>query len=68
MTGAVVLVIGVEYEQVVRFVLHEAGRVVDEYLSGARALRAALSRRAIRTGTGWLAPSGMYCSPGGSGP
>jgi ribosomal protein S18 acetylase RimI-like enzyme len=32
-TGAVVLAIGVEHEQVVRFVLHEAGRVVDEYLS-----------------------------------
>lgn len=31
--GAVVLAIGVEHEQVVRFVLHEAGRVVDEYLS-----------------------------------
>ena len=32
-TGAVVTAIGVEHEQVVRFVLHEAGRVVDEYLS-----------------------------------
>ena len=32
-TGAVVIAIGVEHEQVVRFVLHEAGRVVDEYLS-----------------------------------
>jgi ribosomal protein S18 acetylase RimI-like enzyme len=32
-TGAVVLAIGVEHEEVVRFVLHEAGRVVDEYLS-----------------------------------
>lgn len=32
-TGAVVLSIGVEHEQVVRFVLLEAGRVVDEYLS-----------------------------------
>jgi ribosomal protein S18 acetylase RimI-like enzyme len=31
--GAVVLAIGVEHEQVVRFVLHENGRVVDEYLS-----------------------------------
>lgn len=31
--GAVVLAIGVEHEQVVRFVLLEAGRVVDEYLS-----------------------------------
>lgn len=31
--GAVVLAIGVEREQVVRFVLLEAGRVVDEYLS-----------------------------------
>jgi ribosomal protein S18 acetylase RimI-like enzyme len=31
--GAVVIAIGVEHEQVVRFVLHEAGRVVDEYLS-----------------------------------
>lgn len=31
--GAVVLSIGVEHEQVVRFVLLEAGRVVDEYLS-----------------------------------
>lgn len=32
-TGAVALAIGVEHEQVVRFVLLEAGRVVDEYLS-----------------------------------
>jgi ribosomal protein S18 acetylase RimI-like enzyme len=32
-TGAVVIAIGVENEQVVRFVLHEAGRIVDEYLS-----------------------------------
>ncbi|HUH16254.1 MAG TPA: GNAT family N-acetyltransferase [Gaiellaceae bacterium] len=32
-TGAVVLALGVEHEQVVRFVLLEAGRVVDEYLS-----------------------------------
>jgi ribosomal protein S18 acetylase RimI-like enzyme len=32
-TGAVVLSLGVEHEQVVRFVLFEAGRVVDEYLS-----------------------------------
>lgn len=32
-TGAVVISIGVEHEQVVRFVLLEAGRVVDEYLS-----------------------------------
>jgi ribosomal protein S18 acetylase RimI-like enzyme len=32
-TGAVVIAIGVEHEQVVRFVLHEAGRIVDEYLS-----------------------------------
>ena len=31
--GAVVIAIGVEHEQVVRFVLLEAGRVVDEYLS-----------------------------------
>ena len=31
--GAVVLAIGVEHEQVVRFVLHENGRIVDEYLS-----------------------------------
>ena len=31
--GAVVLVLGVEQEQVVRFVLFERGRVVDEYLS-----------------------------------
>ena len=31
--GAVVLAIGVEHEQVVRFVLHEHGRIVDEYLS-----------------------------------
>ena len=31
--GAVVLAIGVEHEEVVRFVLLEAGRVVDEYLS-----------------------------------
>jgi ribosomal protein S18 acetylase RimI-like enzyme len=31
--GAVVLAIGVENEQVVRFVLHENGRIVDEYLS-----------------------------------
>jgi ribosomal protein S18 acetylase RimI-like enzyme len=32
-TGAVVIAIGVEHEQVVRFVLLEAGRIVDEYLS-----------------------------------
>jgi ribosomal protein S18 acetylase RimI-like enzyme len=32
-TGAVVIAIGVEHEQIVRFVLHEAGRIVDEYLS-----------------------------------
>ncbi len=32
-TGAVVIATGVEHEQVVRFVLHEAGRIVDEYLS-----------------------------------
>ena len=32
-TGAVVLSLGVEHEEVVRFVLLEAGRVVDEYLS-----------------------------------
>ena len=32
-TGAVVISIGVEHEEVVRFVLLEAGRVVDEYLS-----------------------------------
>ncbi|HEY7002939.1 MAG TPA: hypothetical protein VH281_01555 [Gaiellaceae bacterium] len=31
--GAVVLVLGVEEEQVVRFVLFERGRVMDEYLS-----------------------------------
>jgi ribosomal protein S18 acetylase RimI-like enzyme len=31
--GAVVIGIGVEHEQVVRFVLLEAGRIVDEYLS-----------------------------------
>ena len=31
--GAVVIAIGVEHEEVVRFVLHEAGRIVDEYLS-----------------------------------
>ena len=31
--GAVVLSLGVEHEEVVRFVLLEAGRVVDEYLS-----------------------------------
>lgn len=31
--GAVVLALGVEHELVVRFVLLEAGRVVDEYLS-----------------------------------
>jgi predicted GNAT family acetyltransferase len=31
--GAVVIAIGVEHDEVVRFVLHEAGRVVDEYLS-----------------------------------
>jgi len=31
--GAVVISIGVEHEEVVRFVLLEAGRVVDEYLS-----------------------------------
>ena len=32
-TGAVVLSLGVEHDEVVRFVLFEAGRVVDEYLS-----------------------------------
>jgi ribosomal protein S18 acetylase RimI-like enzyme len=32
-TGAVVISVGVEHGQVVRFVLFEAGRVVDEYLS-----------------------------------
>ena len=32
-TGAVVLALGVEHDQVVRFVLLEAGRIVDEYLS-----------------------------------
>jgi GNAT superfamily N-acetyltransferase len=32
-TGAVVLALGVEHEQVVRFILFEAGRIVDEYLS-----------------------------------
>jgi N-acetylglutamate synthase-like GNAT family acetyltransferase len=32
-SGAVVLAIGIEHEQVVRFVLFEAGRIVDEYLS-----------------------------------
>ena len=32
-TGAVVIAIGIEHEQVVRFVLFEAGRIVDEYLS-----------------------------------
>ena len=32
-TGAVVLALGIEHEEVVRFVLLEAGRVVDEYLS-----------------------------------
>jgi ribosomal protein S18 acetylase RimI-like enzyme len=31
--GAVVIAIGVEHDQIVRFVLHEAGRIVDEYLS-----------------------------------
>jgi ribosomal protein S18 acetylase RimI-like enzyme len=31
--GSVVIAIGVEHEQVVRFVVLEAGRVVDEYLS-----------------------------------
>ena len=31
--GAVVLALGVEHDEVVRFVLLEAGRVVDEYLS-----------------------------------
>ncbi len=31
--GSVVIAIGVEHEQVVRFVLFEAGRIVDEYLS-----------------------------------
>jgi GNAT superfamily N-acetyltransferase len=31
--GAVVIAIGVEHDQVVRFVVLEAGRVVDEYLS-----------------------------------
>jgi hypothetical protein len=32
-TGAVAIAIGVEHEQVVRFVVLEAGRIVDEYLS-----------------------------------
>jgi GNAT superfamily N-acetyltransferase len=32
-TGAVVLALGVEHERVVRFILFEAGRIVDEYLS-----------------------------------
>ena len=32
-TGAVVLALGIEHDQVVRFILFEAGRVVDEYLS-----------------------------------
>jgi len=32
-TGAVVLSLGIEHDEVVRFVLLEAGRVVDEYLS-----------------------------------
>ena len=32
-SGAVVIAIGVEHDEVVRFVLIEAGRVVDEYLS-----------------------------------
>ena len=32
-SGAVVIAIGVEHDEVVRFVLLEAGRVVDEYLS-----------------------------------
>ena len=32
-TGAVVLSLGVEHDEVVRFVLLEAGRIVDEYLS-----------------------------------
>ena len=32
-TGAVVLALGIEHDQVVRFILLEAGRVVDEYLS-----------------------------------
>jgi ribosomal protein S18 acetylase RimI-like enzyme len=32
-TAAVAIAIGVEHEQVVRFVLFEAGRIVDEYLS-----------------------------------
>lgn len=31
--GAVVLALGIEHDEVVRFVLLEAGRVVDEYLS-----------------------------------
>jgi hypothetical protein len=31
--GAVAIAIGVEHEEVVRFVVLEAGRVVDEYLS-----------------------------------
>ena len=31
--GAVVLALGVEHDEVVRFVLLEAGRIVDEYLS-----------------------------------
>ena len=31
--GAVALALGVEHDEVVRFVLLEAGRVVDEYLS-----------------------------------
>ena len=30
-SGAVVIAIGVEHDEVVRFVLLEAGRVVDEY-------------------------------------
>ena len=32
-TGAVTLALGIEHEQVVRFILFEAGRIVDEYLS-----------------------------------
>jgi GNAT superfamily N-acetyltransferase len=32
-SGSVVIAIGIEHEEVVRFVLLEAGRVVDEYLS-----------------------------------
>jgi GNAT superfamily N-acetyltransferase len=32
-TGAVVLAVGIEHDQVVRFILFEGGRIVDEYLS-----------------------------------